>query len=357
MIGFTLFAILVGSILGHFLIAGNMTMTVNGEENMFMGFIIGAILTSIIMVFYLPITYLSANKQVISLSGSKEASREEYPELYNIVEGLVIVARVPMPKIFIVNDPAPNAFATGLKPEKAGVSVTTGLLDTLKRDELEGVIAHELAHIRNYDIRLLTMTIAMVGFIVLISNIGSRMLIYGGGRGRSSNNSKGGGGQIVMLIVGIVALIMAPLAAQVIKLAVSRNREYLADATAVEFTRNPVGLQNALRKISGSGIKVEKATQATASMYISDPMDNSKNSDSMMNKFQDYAEENAGSNASNNLKSRRKSNSKSSQRSKSNKKSKSKAGFFSTHPPIEARIERLDRMQRRNSRQKRGKAE
>src|SRR5690625_4976149 len=228
----------------------------------------GIIISTIILIFYIPITYMSAGSQVLSMSGASEIKREDHPQLYSIVEELIIPARLPMPKIYLIHDPAPNAFATGIKPEKAAVAFTTGLLEQLNREELAGVAAHELAHIRNYDIRLMTICIALVGVIALLANFGSRMLLFGGGN-RRNNNQKS---NPILMLIAVVFLILAPIASQFVRLAVSRNREYLADATAVEFTRNPVGLINALKKISADPRDVQKAQQATASMYISRPI-------------------------------------------------------------------------------------
>src|SRR5690625_4270706 len=211
---------------------------------------------------------MTASSQVLRMSGAREIQRKDHPQLFGIVEELCIAARLPMPKVYIVNDPSPNAFATGIKPEKGAVAFTTGLLESLNREELSGVVAHELAHIRNYDIRLMTVCIALVGVIVLIGHFGSRMLFWGGGR-RSSGNRKS---NPIIMIVALLFVILAPLAAQFARMAVSRNREYLADATAVEFTRNPVGLMNALKKISGDSREVKDAKDATASMYISQPL-------------------------------------------------------------------------------------
>src|SRR5699024_586566 len=238
--------------------------------------------------------YMTASSQVLSMAGAKEIQRSDNPQLFGIVEELSIAARVPMPKIYIVNDPSPNAFATGIKPEKGAVAFTTGILETLNREELSGVVAHELAHIRNYDIRLMTICIALVGVISIIANFGARMLLFGG-RNRNSNKK----GNPIMMIVALLLVILAPIAAQFVRLAVSRNREYLADATAVEFTRNPVGLIHALRKISGDPHDVKRANSTTASMYIDMPL----------------------------KKERRK-----------------RASLLSTHPPIESRIERLENM-------------
>src|SRR5699024_10823159 len=185
------------------------------------------------------------------------------PQLFDIVEELTIAARLPMPKLYIINDPVPNAFATGIKPEKAAVAFTTGLLDRLNREEVAGVAAHELAHIRNYDIRLMTICIALVGVVILLGDIGSRMIFYRGGRRGNDRQNP------ILLVIALVLIILAPFAAQFVNLAVSRNREYLADTTAVEFTRNPVGLKNALRKISEEPRDVKNANRSTASMYIS----------------------------------------------------------------------------------------
>jgi len=258
--------------------------------------VFGLVLAAIFLAFYLPFTWLSASRQVLGMAGARPVSREEYPQLYNIVEELCIPARLPMPKIYIVDDPSPNAFATGLKPEKGAVAFTTGLLERLNREELEGVAAHELAHIRNYDIRLMTISIALISVIIVLADIGVRMLMVRRGGG----NRKGSGSNPVMLIVALVLVILAPIAARIVHFAISRNREYLADATAVEFTRNPAGLKNALRKIAESDLDVRKAKQATAPLYFASPFNKERK--------------------------------------------KRRAGLFDTHPPIEARIERLERM-------------
>ena len=254
----------------------------------------GLVITAIILAIYIPITYFTASSQVLRMSGAKEITKQDHRQLFGIVEELSMAARIPMPKVYIINDPAPNAFATGIKPEKGAVAFTTGLLATLNREELAGVVAHELAHIRNYDIRLMTICIALVGVIALIANFGSRMLLFGGNR--RNNNQKS---NPIMMLIAVVFLILAPIASQFVRLAVSRNREYLADATAVEFTRNPVGLINALKKISADPRDVKNAQQATASMYISRPL---------------------------------------------GKKRKKRGSLWATHPPIESRLERLQNM-------------
>ncbi len=264
---------------------------VNGDD------LTGLFMATIVLVVYIPITYMTATAQVLSMSGAKEITKEDHPMLFNIVEDLAMVARIPTPKIYIVDDPSPNAFATGIKPEKGVVAFTTGLLEKLNREELEGVAAHEIAHIRNYDIRLMTICIALVGVIALLADLGTRMLYYSGGNkgSRRSSNSKGN----PLMIIALILIILAPIAARFVSLAVSRNREYLADASAVEFTRNSTGLKNALLKISQQSLQVKNANATTASMYISNPFS----------------------------KDRRK-----------------RVSLFATHPPIESRIERLERM-------------
>jgi len=227
----------------------------------------GLVITVIILAFYVPITYASASSQVLRMSGARLATREEVPELYHIVEELALAARLPMPKVYLIHDASPNAFATGIKPEKSAVAFTTGLLDRLNREELEGVAAHELGHIRNYDIRLMTICIALVGVIVMIAEFGSRMLFFGGGRRDNDRNKT----NPLLMIIAVVFLILAPVAGQFVQLAVSRNREYLADASAVEFTRNPQGLIHALRKISEDPHDVKDANETTAAMYIASP--------------------------------------------------------------------------------------
>ncbi|NIK80558.1 heat shock protein HtpX [Paenibacillus castaneae] len=254
---------------------------------------LGVIMAAIILVVYVPITYMSASSQVLRMSGASLANKETHKKLYHIVEDLCIAARIPMPKIYVINDPSPNAFATGIKPEKGAVAFTTGLLETLNREELEAVAAHEIGHIRNYDIRLMTISIALVSVVAILADIGSRMLFTQ----RRGNDKKT---HPAVMIIALVFVLLSPLAARFVHLAVSRNREYLADATAVELTRNSLGLQNALRKISASSLDVRKAQNATASLYISNPF--------------------------------------SKQRKKKN------TSWFSTHPSLESRIERLSRM-------------
>lgn len=257
---------------------------------------IGVIIAFVLLAIYIPLTYRTASSQVLRMAGAKEIAKDDHPQLFLIVEELALAARVPMPKVYIVNDPAPNAFATGIKPEKGAVAFTTGLLEKLNREELEGVVAHELAHIRNYDIRLMTICIALVGVIALIANFGSRMLFY---RRRGSRQQSNQRVPPLLMVVAFLLVLLAPLASQFVRLAISRNREYLADASAVQFTRNPVGLINALRKISQDPHDVKNAQEATAALYISNPFKQKRN---LLNRL------------------------------------------LSTHPPIEDRIKSLKRM-------------
>lgn len=210
---------------------------------------------------------------VMSLNKATEIKgKSQAPQLWNIVEDMAIVAQVPMPRVFVVNDPSPNAFATGNSPEKAAVAVTTGLMERLNREELEGVIAHEFAHIRNYDVRLQTIAIALGAVIAMLVQFGTRMIYWGGGsRRRSNDNDRSEGAlQLVFLALSFLALLLGPLMATIMQMALSRNREYLADATAVEFTRNPYGLISALEKISQAPA-MKAADPQSAPLYFANP--------------------------------------------------------------------------------------
>jgi heat shock protein HtpX len=244
-------------------------------------------------------TYYGGDRIVLAASRAKEVTHEDAPVLFNVVEEMAIAGGLPMPKVYIIEDSAPNAFATGRDPEHASVAVTSGLLNKLNRDELQGVIAHEMSHVGNYDIRYAMLVGILVGMTVLISDFFLRGLWFGGGRG----GRRGGGGgniQLIMVIIAIVLAILAPLFARLLQLSISRQREYLADATAVQLTRNPKGLADALQKISGDREALEAANRATAHLYIVNPI----------KRFE--------------------------------KRSK---GLFSTHPPIEERIKVLRAME------------
>jgi heat shock protein HtpX len=245
------------------------------------------------------ISYYGGDRMVLAASRAREITHDDAPVLFNVVEEMSIAAGIPMPKVYIVDDTAPNAFATGRSPEHATVAVTSGLLEKLDRDELQGVMAHEMSHVANFDIRYSMLVGILVGTTVLISDFFLRGLWFGGGRGGGRRGGGGNGGgqlQLIMMLVAIVLAILAPLFARLLQLSISRQREFLADATAIRLTRNPKGLADALQKISGDNEVLEVANRATAHLYIVNPI----------KKFE--------------------------------KRSK---GLFSTHPPIEERIQIL----------------
>jgi len=219
------------------------------------------------------VSYFSGSKILLAVSGAKEVTKEVHPQLFNVVEEMKISASLPvMPKIYIMNEVAPNAFATGIKPENSAVAVTAGLLARLNRDELQGVIAHEVSHIVNRDVLFMTFAGIMLGSIVLISQVFLRSLWFGGGRYSSKSSKSSGQGQMIIMIVAVVFAILAPIVAQLLYFAISRKREYLADASAVRYTRYPEGLASALEKISDNTIELKKANKVTAPMYIVNPL-------------------------------------------------------------------------------------
>ena len=215
-------------------------------------------------------SYWHSDTLVIKMTGAVPATIEQHRELINVVENLAITAGLPMPKVYIVNDQAPNAFATGRNPEHSAVAVTSGLLSILDRSELEGVLAHELSHIGNRDILVSTVAVVLAGFIAIISDMLLRSMMWGGGRDR---DSKAG---LIFIVLGIVGIILAPIAAQMIQMAVSRKREYLADASGALLTRYPEGLASALEKISAHSQPMRRANNATAHLFIADPFGNEK---------------------------------------------------------------------------------
>jgi heat shock protein HtpX len=227
------------------------------------GILVFAFIFSLIMNIA---SFWYSDKIALSSVRAELADETQYHELHNIVENLSITAGIPKPRVYIIPDMAPNAFATGRDKEHAAVAVTAGLIQLLNRTELEGVIAHELSHIGNRDILLQSMVVVLVGFISLISNIFLRSMMWGG---RRNDGEKEGGG--VLAIVGIVLLILSPIIAQLIQLAISRKREFLADASGALLTRYPEGLASALEKISGAGMAMASANDATAHLYISNP--------------------------------------------------------------------------------------
>lgn len=218
------------------------------------------------------LSYYSSASIALGISGARQVSKEQEPELYRTVENLCIGAGLPMPKIYVIEDSSPNAFATGRDPEHASIVVTRGLLQKLEHNELEGVIAHELSHIGNYDIRVMTIVVVLVGIAALMADLMFRLTYFGAGA-RRGNRGKGGGAAVLAIYaIAILGAILAPIAAQMIRFAVSRQREYLADASGALLTRNPEGLARALEKISADPDPLESANKATAHLYINNPL-------------------------------------------------------------------------------------
>ena len=223
-------------------------------------------------------SYYYSDKIVLSLNKARPATKEENQKLVNILDALVISSGLSTtPKLYIVEDAQPNAFATGRNPENAVICVTTGLLDKLEYYELEGVVAHEMAHIKNYDIRLSAVVSVMVGFVVILSDWFTRITFWGGPRRRDDDEN----GNPILMLIGLIFLILAPIFGQLMQLAISRKREFLADATAIEFTRNPDALISALIKISGDPNQLKVANNATENMYIVNPFRGKKSSSSL----------------------------------------------------------------------------
>lgn len=241
-------------------------------------------------------SYFSGDSIILGVAAAHPITKEQNPYLYNIVENLSITAGLPMPKLYFIDDAAINAFATGRDPKHASIAVTRGAVEQLENEELEGVIAHELSHVGNYDVRFMMLVGVLVGIVAILSHIFLRSMWFGGGRRRNDNESGGIGN--ILAIVGIVLIILSPIIAQLIQLAVSRKREFLADASGALLTRYPEGLANALRKIAASQ-PLQHASTATTHLYISNPFGRS---------------------------------------------AKGMARMFSTHPPIEERIAALEKM-------------
>jgi heat shock protein HtpX len=255
----------------------------------------GLVLAVVISLGIALVSYYSSDRVVLAISRARPVTKEEFPHLYDVVEGLSIAAGVPAPRCYVIDDTAPNAFATGRKPENSAICVTTGLLEKMNRLELEGVISHEMSHIKNYDMRLMTLTVVMVGIVALLSDWIMRSFWWGGRRG---GRDKSGAGAI-FLVVGLVLALLSPIIAQLIQLAISRKREFLADASGAMLTRYPAGLASALRKLESDPELLEAANKATAHLYIVNPLKNFKG---VVNKL------------------------------------------FNTHPPIEERIAALEKM-------------
>lgn len=230
----------------------------------------GLVLAFIIGGIYAISMIFQSTEVVMAMNGAREVSEQEAPELYHVVQDMAMVAQIPMPRVYIVEDASPNAFATGSKPENAAVAATTGLLAIMNREELEGVMGHEVSHIRNYDIRISTIAVALASAITMLSSLAGRMMWFGSGRRRSNRDNDNGLG-VILLIVSLLAVILAPLAATLVQLAISRQREFLADASSVELTRNPQGMINALLKLEHSQPMEHDVDNASAALYINDP--------------------------------------------------------------------------------------
>ncbi|HKA94317.1 MAG TPA: M48 family metallopeptidase [Acidimicrobiia bacterium] len=241
--------------------------------NYLLGF--GAIGVAIAIVFAIAMawgSYYYSDRVALAASRAKPAEGPEYQRYHNLVEGLCIAAGLPKPRLYVVDDPAPNAFATGRNPKHAALAVTTGLLEKMNRVELEGVIAHELSHVKNYDILVTTVAVTAVGAIALLSDLGLRFLWFGGGSDRRDRSDSGGLG-IILVILAFALLVLAPFIALLMQFAVSRRRELLADASGVQLTRYPPGLIAALEKLKDDQAVVHYATRATAQMWIESPLD------------------------------------------------------------------------------------
>jgi len=289
-VGFMVFIALIGFALGYYF---DYRYGISGGFSIL--FMIFALAIAIIMSFS---SYYFSDKIVLRLTRARPISREENPRIYYMVEGLSIAAGIPMPGIYMIEDTGMNAFATGRNPANGVVVFTRGLLENLNDEELKGVISHELSHIKNYDILLGTIIVVLVGMISIISNIILRSFIFGGGRRRSSKSYGGGIISIIFLAVGLLLVILSPVIATLIRMAISRNREFLADSTGALISRYPAGLASALRKIS-SNSEVIAASNATAHLFIENPFGGKKSAFS---------------------------------------------NLFNTHPPTEERIKRLENM-------------
>ncbi len=232
----------------------------------------GLAIALVIWVVMSLVAYFKGDSILLAASGAKKIKRDDHPRLYNTVEEMKIASGLPrMPDIYIIDDPALNAFATGRDPEKASVAITSGLLQKLNRDELQGVIAHEISHIKNRDVMLMAMTSVLLGTIVILAWYGSRIMLFGGAGRRRSSSGGGGQAQIIIMVVAIALAILAPLFAYMIYFAISRKREYLADACGAQYTRYPEGLASALEKLGASTGQLKSANKATAPMYIITP--------------------------------------------------------------------------------------
>ncbi len=262
--------------------------------------IVGVVIAAAFAIISSAVSYYKSDSIALAMSHAQLAPEDQYKRLHNLVEGLCIGSGMPKPRLYVVDDPSPNAFSTGRDPQHSAIAVTTGLLEKMNRVELEGVLAHELSHIRNYDILVSTLAVTMVGMIALMSDLFLRFAFWGGMSDRDDSNDNPLG--IVLVIFGFVAILFAPLIARLMQLAISRQREYLADASGVQITRYPPGLISALEKLKDDHTHVHTASKATAHMWIEEPLDSD------------------------------------------NRKKRKFDELFMTHPPLEDRIARLEEM-------------
>jgi len=252
---FSLIVIILGAIIGILFIGS---------------YLVGMIIAFIIAIIYSLLVYKSGDSMILKSAHAKELKKEDDPYLFNLVEGLAISAQIPKPKIYVINEESMNAFATGKDPEHASIAVTSGLRKRMNRLELEGVIAHEMSHIKNYDIRVMMLVTVLLGVVVLLSDVIFRSFIWAP---RNRRSQGGGSGMLIMLAIAVVLAVLAPIVAQLMRLAISRKREYLADATGAKLTHYPKGLADALEKIKNDhDITVDTANKATAHLYIENPL-------------------------------------------------------------------------------------
>ena len=240
---------------------------------LFMNSGIWGVTVAMIIGFIYALTMIFQSTEIVmSMNGAREVDRNEEPVLYHVVEDMAMVAQIPMPRVYVIDDPGLNAFATGSNPQNAAVAATSGLLEIMNREELEAVIGHEVSHIRNLDIRISTIAVALASAITLLSSMAGRMMWWGGAsRSRRSNDRDGGGIEVILLVISLLAIVLAPLAATLVQLAISRQREFLADASSVELTRNPQGMINALLKLENSQPMTHHVDDASSALYINDP--------------------------------------------------------------------------------------
>lgn len=240
---------------------------------LFMNSGFGGVTIAMILGFIYALTMIFQSTEIVmSMNGAREVDRNEEPVLYHVVEDMAMVAQIPMPRVYVIDDPGLNAFATGSNPQNAAVAATSGLLEIMNREELEAVIGHEVSHIRNLDIRISTIAVALASAITLLSSMAGRMMWWGGAsRSRRSNDRDGGGIEVILLVISLLAIVLAPLAATLVQLAISRQREFLADASSVELTRNPQGMINALLKLDNSQPMSHHVDDASSALYINDP--------------------------------------------------------------------------------------